>query len=182
TELVDFIGHVAEGGCQIFIVHARKAWLTGLNPKQNREIPPLRYEVVHRLKQDFPDLRFVLNGGLTDLDQIADQLRQTDGVMIGRAAYENPYLLAEVDWRFFNSPQPAPDRHAIVRALLPYAERQLSAGTPLHCITRHLLGLFQGVPGARAWRRYLSEHAHRPGAGTEVLANALRQVPEPAVS
>ena len=178
-ELADFVGCVAGGGCQTFIVHARKAWLTGLSPKQNREIPPLRYDFVHRLKRDFPGLRFVLNGGLTDLEQIAEQLRQTDGVMLGRAAYENPYLLAEVDRRFFDGARPPPERHAIVRALVPYADRQLRAGTPLHCITRHVLGLFQGVPGARAWRRYLSEHACRPGAGTEVLADALHQVPEP---
>lgn len=177
--LVEFVGRVAEGGCQIFIVHARKAWLTGLSPRENREIPPLRYDIVHRLKRDFPHLVIIINGGLSDLDQIAEQLHHVDGAMIGRAAYENPYLLAEVDRRFLGSARSTPSRHRIIQDLLPYVECQLRRGTPLHCMTRHLLGLFQGVPGARAWRRYLSEHAHRPGAGTAVLETALRQVPEP---
>lgn len=177
-ELVEFVGRVAEGGCQIFIVHARKAWLSGLSPKENREIPPLRYDIVHRLKRDFPHLVIVLNGGLTRLEQVAEQLAHVDGAMIGRAAYENPYLLAEVDRRLSGSARLTPTRHDIIRDLLPYVECQLRRGTPLHCMTRHLLGLFQGVPGARAWRRYLSEHAHRPGAGTAVLEAALRQVPE----
>lgn len=177
-ELVEFVGRVAEGGCQIFIVHARKAWLTGLSPKENREIPPLRYDIVHRLKRDFRDLVIILNGGLTDLDQIAEQLRHVDGVMIGRAAYENPYLLADVDPRFWDSARPMPNRHDVVRALLPYVDFQLRQGMPLHSMTRHLLGLFQSVPGARAWRRYLSENTHCPGAGTAVLEAALRQVPE----
>jgi tRNA-dihydrouridine synthase A len=181
-ELVEFVGRVAEGGCQTFIVHARKAWLTGLSPRENREIPPLRYEVVYRLKQDFPGLLIVLNGGLTCLDQVAEQLRHVDGAMIGRAAYENPYLLAEVDRRFWGCGWPAASRQDIVRDLLPYVERQLRLGTPLRCITRHLLGLFQGVPGARAWRRYLSENAHRPGAGAAVLEAALQQVPEPVAA
>ena len=177
-ELAEFVRCVALGGCRTLIIHARKAWLTGLSPKQNRQIPPLRYDVVYRLKQDFPDLRFILNGGLTSLQQIAEQLARVDGVMIGRAAYENPYLLADVDRRLFNATQPPPTRHEIIRRLLPYVERQLQAGTPLHCITRHILGLFQGVPGARAWRRYLSEQVHRPYAGVEVLTAALGQVPE----
>lgn len=177
-ELVEFVGRVAEGGCQIFIVHARKAWLSGLSPKENREIPPLRYDIVHRLKRDFPHLVIVLNGGLTRLEQVAEQLAHVDGAMIGRAAYENPYLLAEVDRRLSGSARLTPTRHDLIRELLPYVECQLRRGTPLHCMTRHLLGLFQGVPGARAWRRYLSEHAHRPGAGTAVLEAALRQVPE----
>lgn len=177
-ELVEFVGRVAEGGCQIFIVHARKAWLSGLSPKENREIPPLRYDIVHRLKRDFPHLVIVLNGGLTRLEQVAEQLAHVDGAMIGRAAYENPYLLAEVDRRLSGSARLTPTRHDLIRELLPYVECQLRWGTPLHSMTRHLLGLFQGVPGARAWRRYLSEHAHRPGAGTAVLEAALRQVSE----
>ena len=180
SELVDFVGRVAGGGCEVFIVHARKAWLSGLSPKDNREIPPLRYEVVHRLKQDFPDRTIILNGGLTRLDQIAEQLERVDGVMIGRAAYENPYLLAEVDRRFFGSSTPPPSRHQVIGAFQPYVAAQLREGTPLHCMTRHILGLFQGIPGARAWRRHLSEHAHRRGAGVEVLEAALRQVQEGA--
>ena len=180
AELVDFVDRVASGGCEVFIIHARKAWLSGLSPKENREIPPLRHDVVYRLKRDFPSLTIILNGGLTALDQIADSLQQVDGVMIGRAAYENPYLLADVDRRFFGSSAPSPSRQQVIRALLPYVETQLQRGTPLHCVVRHVLGLFQGIPGARAWRRYLSEHAHRRGAGVEVLEAALRQIPETA--
>ena len=177
-ELADFVRRVAAGGCTVFIVHARKAWLSGLSPKENREIPPLRYEVVHQLKRDFPELTIVLNGGLTTLEQVTEQLRQVDGVMIGRAAYENPYLLAEVDRRFFGSSAPPPNRHQVVRALLPYLEDRLRAGTPLQCMTRPILGLFQGIPGARAWRRVLSERAWRHGAGVEVVEAALERVVE----
>ena len=178
AELARFIGTVAAGGCEVFIIHARKAWLQGLSPRENREIPPLRYDVIYRLKQDFPALTIVLNGGLTGLDQVEEQLLQVDGAMIGRAAYENPYLLAEADQRLFGIATPPLTRHQAIRALLPYVETRLQQGTPLHCITRHILGLFQGVPGARAWRRYLSEHACRPGAGTGTLEAALQQVTE----
>lgn len=178
--LTDFVSRVASGGCEVLIVHARKAWLSGLSPKENREIPPLRHDIVYRLKRDFPSLTIILNGGLTALDQIAESLRQVDGAMIGRAAYENPYLLAEVDRRFFGSSAPPPSRHQVIRAFLPYVEDQLQQGTPLHCMTRHVLGLFQGIPGARAWRRHLSEHTHRRGAGMEVLEAALGQIPEAA--
>ena len=177
-ELTDFVRRVEAGGCTVFIVHARKAWLSGLSPKENREIPPLRYAVVHRLKRDFPELTIVLNGGLTTLEQVTEQLRQVDGAMIGRAAYENPYLLAEVDRRFFGSSAPPPNRHQVIRALLPYLEEQLRAGTPLPCMTRPILGLFQGIPGARAWRRLLSERAWRHGAGVEVVEAALERVVE----
>ncbi|HCB12203.1 MAG TPA: tRNA dihydrouridine(20/20a) synthase DusA [Gammaproteobacteria bacterium] len=175
-ELTDFVGRVAMGGCQVFIIHARKAWLRGLSPKENREIPPLHYEVVHQLKRDFPGLTVVLNGGLTTLDQITKQLQEVDGVMIGRAAYENPYWLTEVDSRFFGVRTSPPSRHQVVEAFLPYVEDQLRQGTPLHCMTRHILGLFQGVPGARAWRRTLSEHACQRGAGKDVVEAALGQV------
>ena len=177
-ELADFVRRVAAGGCTVFIVHARKAWLSGLSPKENREIPPLRHEVVHRLKRDFPELTIVLNGGLTTLEQVTEHLRQVDGVMIGRSAYENPYLLAEVDRRFFGSSAPPPNRHQVVRALLPYLEERLRAGTPLQCMTRPILGLFQGIPGARAWRRVLSERVWRHGAGVEVVEAALERVVE----
>ncbi len=176
--LTDFVGQAAAAGCAVFIIHARKAWLHGLSPKENREIPPLRYEVVHRLKRDFPELTVLLNGGLTSLDQAAEQLSWVDGVMIGRAAYENPYLLAEVDRRFFDSSAPPPNRHQVIQDLLPYIETQLQRGAPLHCMIRPVLGLFQGIPGARAWRRYLSEQAPRRGAGTAVLEAALRWLPE----
>jgi tRNA-dihydrouridine synthase A len=180
-DLVDFVTRVAGGGCEAFIIHARKAWLSGLSPRQNREIPPLRHEVVYRLKQDFPELTIVLNGGLTALEQIAEALGRVDGAMIGRAAYENPYLLAEVDRRFFGSVEPPKTRFQSIQDFFPYAEAELRAGTPLQAMTRHLLGLFHGVPGARAWRRHISEHAHRRGAGLEVLEAALRQI-EPSRS
>ena len=176
AELVDFIGRVAAGGCAVFIIHARKAWLQGLSPRENREIPPLRYDVAHQLKRDFPDLTIVLNGGLTGLDQVVEQLAWFDGVMIGRAAYENPYLLAEVDARLFGDATPLLSRRQVIEAFLPYVERQLCRGTPLHSMTRHILGLFQGVPGARAWRRTLSELACRRGAGVEVIETALARV------
>jgi tRNA-dihydrouridine synthase A len=175
-ELADFVGRVAAGGCKTFIIHARKAWLRGLSPRENREIPPLRYAVVHQLKRDFPHLTVVLNGGLTTLDQAAEQLRRVDGVMIGRAAYENPYLLAGVDQRFFGSSESPLSRHQVVHAFTPYIKEQLRRGTPLQCMTRPMLGLFQGIPGARAWRRTLSEQACRRGAGMDVVEEALRQV------
>ena len=178
-ELADFIATVAEAGCRCFIVHARKAWLQGLSPKQNREIPPLRYDVVYRLKQDFPHLQVVINGGITDLDQAEEHLRQVDGAMIGRAAYHDPYLLAQVDRRFYHDDAPPKSRQQLVHELLPYVEQQLRQGLPLNRITRHILGLFHGVPGARAWRRHLSQQAHRPGAGVEVIEQALAQVAEP---
>ena len=173
AELCDFVGTVAEAGCRSFIVHARKAWLQGLSPKENREIPPLRYEVVYRLKRDFPDLEIVLNGGVTSLEAAESHLAQVDGVMMGRECYHNPYVLAEVDARLYGDDHPVPSREAIVEALRLYVERELAAGTPLARITRHILGLFQGQPGARARRRHLSEQAHRAGAGIEVLDAAL---------
>lgn len=176
AELADFVAQVAAAGCEIFIIHARKAWLNGLSPKENREIPPLRYDVVRRIKQSFPALTIVLNGGLTTLEQIAEQLQTVDGVMVGRAAYENPYLLAEVDRQFFASTEPPPSRRQVIQAFLPYIEAQLRQGVPLHSMTRHLFGLFQSVPGARAWRRILSEQGPRRGAGLEVVETALRQI------
>ncbi len=171
-----FIVTVAAAGCRTFIVHARKAWLHGLSPKQNREVPPLRYDLVHRLKQELPHLEIIINGGITDLDQAEAQLQHVDGVMMGRAAYHHPGLLAEVDRRFYHDPHPAPTQQEVVERLLPYVEAQLAAGTQLHHITRHVLGLFQGRRGARAWRRYLSEHGHRAGAGPEVLRAALVKI------
>jgi tRNA-dihydrouridine synthase A len=171
-DLRDFVATVAAAGCPTFVVHARKAVLGGLSPKENREVPPLRYDVVYRLKQEFPEIEVVLNGGVTSLDTAADHLDRVDGVMIGRAAYENPYLLAEADRRLFGERAPPPSRRDIVERLLPYVEARLADGVPLAAITRHILGLFNGQPGARAWRRHLSEHAHRPGAGIEVIRDA----------
>jgi tRNA-dihydrouridine synthase A len=172
----NFVKRVSAAGCQRFIVHARKAWLQGLSPKENRDVPPLRYELVHRLKAEFPHLDISLNGGVKTLDAAAEHLRHVDGVMIGRAAYENPYILAEADQRFFGATAPPRERHAVVEAMLPYIEERLKQGAPLSAITRHMLGLFQGLPGARAWRRYLSENVHKPGAGPEVVSAALALV------
>ncbi|WP_445366502.1 tRNA dihydrouridine(20/20a) synthase DusA [Methylomonas sp. BW4-1] len=173
AELTHFISTVAAAGCETFIVHARKAWLSGLSPKQNRDVPPLRYEVVLQLKQDFPMLNIVINGGIESLDSSLDLLEQLDGVMLGREVYHNPYLLAEVDRRLFNDEHSIPSRQETVLALLPYIEQQLQQGVRLHCITRHMLGLFHGVDGARAWRRHLSENATRFGAGSQVVLDAL---------
>ena len=179
-DLRRFVETVAAAGCGTFIVHARKAWLQGLSPKENREIPPLRYPEVYRLKAEFPHLEIVLNGGVTSLEAAAGHLQHVDGVMIGRAAYQNPYLLAEADRRFFGADEPPPDRHEVVERLIPYVEAELAAGTRLAAITRHILGLFQGCPGARAWRRHLAENAHRPGAGVEVIRTAAGLVPRDA--
>lgn len=154
-----FVDTVAAAGCKTFIVHARKAWLSGLSPKENREIPPLRYEIVHQLKRERPDLCVVLNGGMRDLDEAAAQLQELDGVMLGRAAYQNPYVLAAVDQRWFADARPLPSRVAILEAMLPYLSQLAADGTPLRHALRHMLGLFQGQPGARAWRRALSEQA-----------------------
>jgi tRNA-dihydrouridine synthase A len=180
--LEDFVRRVSAAGCTRFIVHARKAWLKGLSPKENRDIPPLRYELVHRLKSEFPHLDITINGGIRTLEATAEHLRHVDGVMLGRAAYETPYVLAEADQRFFGASEPPRDRHAVVEAMLPYIETQRSRGAPLNSITRHMLGLFQGLPGARAWRRYLSENVHAPGAGPEVVVAAMAQVPRRAMT
>ena len=174
--LVQFISCNAEAGCRTFIVHARKAWLQGLSPKQNREVPPLDYQRVYQLKQNFPQLNLIINGGIMNLDQAEQHLQYVDGVMLGRAAYQTPYRLAEVDRRFFAAMHPVPEPQAIIQALLPYIEQQLAQGIYLSAISRHILGLFQGRPGARAWRRYLSENAHRRGAGLEVVQTALQQL------
>ncbi|MGZ0076198.1 tRNA dihydrouridine(20/20a) synthase DusA [Methylomonas sp. ZR1] len=173
AELTHFISTVAAAGCETFIVHARKAWLSGLSPKQNRDVPPLRYDVVLQLKHDFPMLNIVINGGIESLDSSLHLLEQLDGVMLGREVYHNPYLLAEVDRRLFNDEHSIPSRQETVLALLPYIEQQLQQGVRLHCITRHMLGLFHGVDGARAWRRHLSENATRFGAGSQVVLDAL---------
>ncbi len=174
--LETFIHKVSAAGCTRFIVHARKAWLQGLSPKENRDIPPLRYELVYRLKSEFPHLDISINGGIKTLDAAAEHLKHVDGVMIGRAVYESPYLLADADRRFFGAQEAPLERHAVVEAMLPYIEKRLSQGAPLGSITRHMLGLFQGLPGARAWRRHLSENAHKQGADPQVVVAALAQV------
>lgn len=176
-ELVQFVDTVAGAGCRTLIVHARKAWLQGLSPKENREVPPLRHDVVRRLKNDFPHLEIIINGGITTLDQALAQLESLDGVMVGREAYHNPYILAEVDRRFYGDPTPPLSRHEVVERYLPYVEAQLAKGVSLSQLTRHILGLFQGLPGARAFRRRLSENAHRPGMGAALIRSAAEAVP-----
>lgn len=171
-ELVRFVGTVADAGCETFIIHARKAWLKGLSPKANREIPPLRYDIARQIKQDFPALNIVLNGGIQNLGEAQAHLRDFDGVMIGRAAYHDPYMLAQADQLLFGDDHPISTRHEILEALFPYIERQLSQGVRLQSIARHILGLFHGTPGGRRWRRHLSENAYKPGAGIEVLSKA----------
>jgi len=172
--LVHFIATIASAGCRTFIVHARKAWLKGLSPKQNREIPPLRYEVVYQLKIDFPQLEFILNGGVTSLAQAETHLQHVDGVMVGREAYQNPYVLAEVDRRIFGADVEPVTRYEAVEQLLPYIGLQLGDGLRLNTVTRHTLGLFHGEPGARGWRRHLSENVGRSGADINVVREALR--------
>lgn len=178
-QLRDFVGTVAEAGCMRFIVHARIAILAGLSPKENREIPPLKYDWVYRLKGDFPRLEFVLNGGLKSLSECRHHLDRLDGIMVGREAYQNPWMLAQVDEQLYGQPGPARDRHQVIESLLPYAEEQVRAGRPLNHVTRHILGLFHGRPGGRQFRRHLSENAHLPGSDSRVLADALERVPRP---
>ena len=168
-----FIETVAAAGCEVFVVHARKAWLSGLSPKENREIPPLRYEQVYQLKQEFPQLSIAINGGIRSLEDCERHLQHVDGVMLGREAYENPYLLAQVDQRLFGDTQVPPTRAEAALRLRPYVEQELAGGTPLGQITRHILGLYKGQPGGRAFRRHLSENAHRKQAGWAVIEDAL---------
>ncbi|RRO22547.1 tRNA dihydrouridine(20/20a) synthase DusA [Pectobacterium aquaticum] len=175
--LCDFIQTVAERGeCDTFIVHARKAWLSGLSPKENREIPPLDYPRVYQLKRDFPALTLAINGGVKTLEEAKTHLQHLDGVMMGREAYQNPGILAQVDRELFGIDTATPDLAGVVRAMYPYIERELSGGASLGHITRHMLGMFQGIPGARQWRRYLSENAHKPGADAAVVERALALV------
>jgi tRNA-dihydrouridine synthase A len=173
ADLDRFVSTVAAAGCRTFIVHARKAWLEGLSPKENREVPPLEYARLVRLEAAHPELEIVLNGGVTSLDDASRHLADVDGVMLGRTAYQMPYLLADVDRRFFGETALPPSRREVVERLIPYAERHLASGGRLSSVTRHILGLYHGRPGARAFRRHLSENAVRAGAGVEVLRAAL---------
>ncbi|HEH9400892.1 TPA: tRNA dihydrouridine(20/20a) synthase DusA [Aeromonas sobria] len=173
-----FIEQVRDAGCDTFIVHARKAWLSGLSPRENREIPPLDYPRVYRVKQDYPELTIALNGGVTSMEQTLEHLQHLDGVMMGREAYQNPYILAQVDNLVFGQNNAVPSRHEVVRMMLPYIEQELAKGNYLSHMTRHILGLFQNMQGARAWRRHLSENACKPGAGIQVVLDAMAKVPE----
>ncbi len=184
--LVDFISQIRDAGVDGVIIHARKAWLQGLSPKENREIPPLRYDWVHRIKQTFPELAIGINGGiktpqdgLTHLNPYqyeAEQLPAVDGVMLGRAVYEQPYLLSEVDQLYYGADSPTLSRDEVLQAMYPYIEQHLTEGGKLIQVTRHMLGLFHGLPGGRMWRRHLSEHAFKAEAGLEVVQSAHQMV------
>jgi len=170
-DLQHFTERMLAAGVEVLVVHARKAWLQGLSPKQNREVPPLDYARVYRLKREFPQLQIILNGGIRTLEDVQAHLARLDGVMLGRAAYHDPYLLARIEAMLYRQPLPARDE--LLRRLRPYVEAELGRGTTLSQITRHVLGLFQGEPGARAFRRILSEGAHRPGTGWGLIEQAL---------
>lgn len=175
-DMAHFVRTVSNAGCQRFTVHARKAWLKGLSPKENRTIPPLRYEDVYRLKQEFPQLFIEINGGIITLDQVKNHLQFVDGVMIGRAAYDNPYLLATVDRDIYQQDVIPLTRHDVIEGMLPYIEYWVSRGLKLHSISRHLLAIFSGIPGTKAWKRHISENAHLPGADSKVIVDALAKV------
>lgn len=175
-DLVNFISIVSAAGGERFTVHARKAWLQGLSPRENREIPPLRYGDVHRLKRDFPHLWIEINGGFTTLEQVKEQLNFVDAVMIGREAYDNPYLFATADRDLYGADLTPPSRQQVVAAMLPYIDRWVSQGLKLSHITRHLLQIFAGQPGTRRWKRILTEKSVLPGAGVEVVEAALASV------
>ena len=178
-DLTNFITVVSATGCNRFIVHARKAWLQGLSPKDNRTIPPLRYSDVHQLKQDFPHLYIEIIGGFKTLEQVKNQLQSVDAVMIGRAAYDTPYLFATVDQDIFgDQSRPVRTRHQVVQDMLPYIDDWTSQGTRLNSITRHMLHLFHAQPGSRIWKRTLTEGAGQPNAGVQVVKDALALVRE----
>ncbi|WJG09915.1 tRNA dihydrouridine(20/20a) synthase DusA [Aliiglaciecola sp. LCG003] len=178
-DLTRFIDVVADSGCDTFIVHARKAWLKGLSPKENRDVPPLMYDRVYHLKQQFPDLHISINGGVKTLDDTDLHLNYIDGVMIGREVYSNPYILAEVDSRYYQDNHSIPSRHQIVHNMIAYAQTQLDEPyARIWHIARHMLGLFQGQPGARIWRRYLSQNGTQKGVGVELLSDALAVLDE----
>jgi len=175
-ELAEFVATVNAAGCDTFVIHARKAWLKGLSPRENRHLPPLQYATVYRLKRDFPGLEIILNGGISSLDEAAIHLPHVDGVMIGRAACSNPYLLQEADRRLFGDPTPPRRREEVLRRYVDYAAEQVAAGVSVHHVARHATGLFQGLPGARAFRRHLAEQSCRPGAAISCLREAMELV------
>ncbi|MCP5146317.1 MAG: tRNA dihydrouridine(20/20a) synthase DusA [Gammaproteobacteria bacterium] len=172
--LCRFVETVAAAGCRIFIIHARKAWLSGLSPHENRTVPPLRYDTVYRLKQDYPSLTIVINGGIRTVAEALEHVEHCDGVMIGREAYDNPYLLTSLQEALFGEPALPPSRVEIIEQMSDYLARQIAAGIPAKRISRHMLGLFHGQPGARAWRRWLSEHAWQRDVDSALLFTASR--------
>ncbi|QIZ77783.1 tRNA dihydrouridine(20/20a) synthase DusA [Ferrimonas lipolytica] len=179
--LTDFVGTVAAAGCNDFTIHARKAWLQGLSPKQNREIPELNYQRAYDIKRDFPQLDIGVNGGITTIEQCLAHLQHLDGTMVGREAYSNPWLLAQVDSKLFDERRALLSRAEVVEQMIPYVEAHIAQGGRPNHITRHMLGLFNGLPGGRRWRRHLAENAHKPGCTAQVLADALACLPEEAL-
>ncbi|MGB3650840.1 MAG: tRNA dihydrouridine(20/20a) synthase DusA [Rivularia sp. (in: cyanobacteria)] len=175
--MVNFVSVVSQAGCDRFTVHARKAWLEGLSPKENRDVPPLRYDDVHRLKQDFPHLFIEINGGFKTLDQVQQHLHSVDAVMVGRAAYDNPYLFATVDKSIYTEDGPFINRHEVVQNMYDYIDKWAAKGLKLNKITRHMLQLFAGKPGSRAWKQHITENSCRFGVGSEVVREALAKVP-----
>ena len=173
-DMAKFVETIANTGCQTFIVHARKAWLKGLSPKENREIPPLDYAAVARLKRDFPGLTIVVNGGITTIQQSKNLLKEVDGVMVGREAYSNPYFLAEVDRQLFDDERVPPSRKEVLEEYVDYCEYQLAKGARLHHMARHILGLYNSQKGGRLFRRHISDHAYKPDAKSEVLIEAQK--------
>lgn len=180
AELCDFVGHIRQRGCQTFIAHARIAILEGLSPKQNRDVPPLNYPWVYQLKRDFPDLEIIINGGIIDPADWATHLQHVDGIMVGREAYQNPWILASVDPLLFGADAPVQNRQQALEAFIPVIEQHLAEGVPLKHMTRHILGLFHGCPGGRLFRRHLSENAHGIGAGIAVLQEAMSKIAQPS--
>ncbi|MEO1373841.1 MAG: tRNA dihydrouridine(20/20a) synthase DusA [Cyanobacteria bacterium J06635_10] len=176
-DMVNFVNIVSQAGCQRFTVHARKAWLQGLSPKENRDVPPLRYDDVHRLKRDFPDLFIEINGGFKTLVQVQQHLESVDAVMIGRAAYDNPYLFATVDKEFYTEEATFVNRREVVENMYDYIDKWAAKGLKLNKITRHMLQLFAGIPGSRAWKQHITENSCRFGVGSEVVREALAKVP-----
>ncbi|SCA56918.1 tRNA-dihydrouridine synthase A [Candidatus Terasakiella magnetica] len=175
--LAGFVDRVAQTGCETFIIHARKAWLKGLSPKQNREVPPLRHDIVHMIKKDFPHLEIILNGGIQTVEEAASHLDKVDGVMIGRATYETPYIMANADQLIFgNENKEVITRQEALERFLPYVEEQVANDVYVRHMAKHLFGLFQSQRGAKAWRRYLSEHMFQPGVGAEVISEAAKLI------
>ena len=176
--LPKFLEIVSQAGCETFIIHARKAWLKGLSPKQNRDVPPLNYELVYQMKRDYPQLEIIINGGIKTLEQSEQHIEQVDGVMIGREAYHNPFMMSQVDERLYGEAQDEKTEFELLDEYMEYMQKQMEQGVYLKHMSRHLLGLFTGQPGAKAWRRHISENAHKEGAGIEVIQQAVRYISE----
>ncbi len=175
-DMLNFVKIVNKSGCKNFTIHARKAWLNGLSPKDNRTIPPLHYDYIHRLKQELPSLNIEINGGITTLIQIEEQLNLVDAVMIGRAAYDNPYLFAHVDQKFWGEIYPSKNRHQIIESMFDYIDFWVSKGVKLHSISRHLLQIFAGQTGTKAWKRFISENVNQNNADSQIIKNALNLI------